>query len=174
MGSLVGATLGHLIEWVESLQGSNLVLHLPADSSSDPIEQLADALTPADMGFERHLLLKSIQEALFDFVGIGTHLSTAEITARLKRALENDTDGAAFILRFLSLHLFNHVWFYTCELFRLRAPSPEAFEREAQEVGRICERSVAAAFEHIETLDTGNLQKLLGDIERELRGAFAL
>jgi hypothetical protein len=173
LGALLVTNLSQLIEWTESLQSENFILDPSASPASNPIEELAEALITPGTGIERHLLLKSLQEALFGVVGLCTSLTTAQLITRLRRSLERDTDAALFIRRFLSMHIFNHVWFYTCELFRLESVSPKAFEREVEEVGRICERSIAVAYERVGVLDASKVNDLIQNLERELWGLQA-
>src|SRR5690242_18014182 len=89
-GPIVRATLRRVNEWTASLQESGGMRHSgSAATASESIEQFADFLIAPGTGIERELLLKSLQEALFCSVHFATHLTAAQIVARLKRSLQS-------------------------------------------------------------------------------------
>ena len=170
IGPLLLPTILQLITWTESLYASSVISHLPATSATDPIEPLAEALVAPGNGIERQLLLKSIQEALFDFVGVDTKFTAGQLATRLKRCFDGKPAALLFIQQFLSLYFFNYVWFYTCEFFRADMVTPEAFEFEVEAVSGLCEKTVLEAFERVSALDATTLAALIQEIEGQLRG----
>ena len=172
------ATLLRLDEWTRSIHAgeaeSPLRRKLIARASApDPIRQIAENLIEHANGTERDLLLKSVQEVLFYSINFETGLNSAQIKMRLKRFLDHEK-RSTFILQFLSFYFFNYVWYHTGESFRAWALTSQVFEKEMENVEKICERIVASAFKSHEreepVLDRNAAKELLHNVEQRLRG----
>jgi len=178
MGSSLVFTLLRISEWVKSIQAgeaeSPLRRKLTSSATrSAPIEQIAENLIEGASGIERDLLLKSIQEVLFYSVDFETDLDLEQIKNRLKRFLDQEK-RLVFMQQFLCFYVFNHVWFHTSESFRAMASTSQVFEKEMEQVEKICERVVASVLKPSEQTDTildrTAAEELIQKIEQRLRG----
>jgi len=172
------ATLLRLDEWTRSIHAgeaeSPLRRKLIARASApDPIRQIAENLIEHANGIERDLLLKSVQEVLFYSINFETGLNSAQIKMRLKHFLDHEK-RSTFIRQFLSFYFFNYVWYHTGESFRAWALTSQVFEKEMENVEKICERIVASAFKSHEreepVLDRNAAKELIHNVEQRLRG----
>jgi len=172
------ATLLRLDEWTRSIHAgeaeSPLRRKLIARASApDPIRQIAENLIEHANGIERDLLLKSVQEVLFYSINFETGLNSAQIKMRLKHFLDHEK-RSTFIRHFLSFYFFNYVWYHTGESFRAWALTSQVFEKEMENVEKICERIVASAFKSHEreepVLDRNAAKELIHNVEQRLRG----
>ena len=172
------ATLLRLDEWTRSIHAgeaeSPLRRKLIARASApDPIRQIAENLIEHASGIERDLLLKSVQEVLFYSLNFETGLNGAQIKTRLKQFLDHEK-RSTFIRQFLSFYFFNYVWYYTGEAFRAWALTSQVFEKEMENVEKICEKTVASAFKSHEreepVLDRNAAKELIHNVEQRLRG----
>jgi len=175
------ATLLRLDEWTRSIHAgeaeSPLRRKLIARATApDPIRQIAENLIEHASGIERDLLLKSVQEVLFYSVNFETGLNGAQIKTRLKQFLDHEK-RSTFIRQFLSFYFFNNVWYYTGEAFRAWALTSQVFEKEMENVEKICEKIVASAFRSHEreeaVLDRNAAKGLIHNVEQRLRGLDA-
>ena len=172
------ATLLRLDEWTRSIHAgeaeSPLRRKLIARATApDPIRQIAENLIEHANGIERDLLLKSVQEVLFYSINFETGLNSAQIKMRLKHFLDHEK-RSTFIRQFLSFYFFNYVWYYTGEAFRAWALTSQVFEKEMENVEKICEKIVASAFRSHEreeaVLDRNAAKGLIHNVEQRLRG----
>ena len=172
------ATLLRLDEWSRSIHAgeaeSPLRRKLIARATApDPIRQIAENLIEHASGIERDLLLKSVQEVLFYSVNFETGLDGGQIKTRLKQFLDHEK-RSTFIRQFLSFYFFNYVWYYTGEAFRAWALTSQVFEKEMENVEKICEKTVASAFKSHEreeaVLDRNAAEELIQNVEQRLRG----
>ena len=172
------ATLLRLDEWTRSIHAgeaeSPLRRKLIARASApDPIRQIAENLIEHANGIERDLLLKSVQEVLFYSINFETGLNSAQIKMRLKHFLDHEK-RSTFIRQFLSFYFFNYVWYHTGESFRAWALTSQVFEKEMENIEKICERIVASAFKSHEreepVLDRNAAKELIHNVEQRLRG----
>ena len=172
------ATLLRLDEWTRSIHAgeaeSPLRRKLIARATApDPIRQIAENLIEHASGIERDLLLKSVQEVLFYSLNFETGLNGAQIKTRLKQFLDHEK-RSTFIRQFLSFYFFNYVWYYTGEAFRAWALTSQVFEKEMENVEKICEKMVASAFRSHEreeaVLDRNAAKGLIHNVEQRLRG----
>ena len=172
------ATLLRLDEWTRSINAgeaeSPLRRKLIARATApDPIRQIAENLIEHASGIERDLLLKSVQEVLFYSVNFETGLNGAQIKTRLKQFLDHEK-RSTFIRQFLSFYFFNYVWYYTGEAIRAWALTSQVFEKEMENVEKICEKTVASAFKSHEreepVLDRNAAKELIHNVEQRLRG----
>ena len=175
------ATLLRLDEWTRSIHAgeaeSPLRRKLIARATApDPIRQIAENLIEHASGIERDLLLKSVQEVLFYSLNFETGLNGAQIKTRLKQFLDHEK-RSTFIRQFLSFYFFNYVWYYTGEAFRAWALTSQVFEKEMENVEKICEKIVASAFRSHEreeaVLDRNAAKGLIHNVEQRLRGLDA-
>ena len=175
------ATLLRLDEWTRSIHAgeaeSPLRRKLIARATApDPIRQIAENLIEHASGIERDLLLKSVQEVLFYSVNFETGLDGGQIKTRLKQFLDHEK-RSTFIRQFLSFYFFNYVWYYTGEAFRAWALTSQVFEKEMENVEKICEKTVASAFKSHEreepVLDRNAAKELIHNVEQRLRGLDA-
>jgi len=172
------ATLLRLDEWTRSIHAgeaeSPLRRKLIARATApDPIRQIAENLIEHASGIERDLLLKSVQEVLFYSLNFETGLNGAQIKTRLKQFLDHEK-RSTFIRQFLSFYFFNYVWYYTGEAFRAWALTSQVFEKEMENVEKICEKIVASACRSHEreeaVLDRNAAKGLIHNVEQRLRG----
>src|ERR1051326_132232 len=131
------------------------------------IEHIAENLVGHATGTERQLLLKSIQEALFFCLTFDTALNSTQVLTRLKQFLDRRRQ-AAFIQRFLSLYVFNGIWFHSEEWFCDQGDTSNIFEKDIEEFDRLCKRAVAGAFKHVDVLSESAAEELIRNIERRL------
>lgn len=180
LGSWVSLTLVNLNSWVSSIEAgatehplNPISVKLTLSRASDSIRLIAEKLTENASGIERDLLSKSLQETLLYCTGIELELDYAEIKTRLLRFLS--TRGKpAFIEQFLSLCIFNFVWFQIGDSFRTNARTLESLERDIDRVDQICQRIVASMWSSFESrgdeLGPGTAEELIRSIEDRLRG----
>ncbi len=171
-------TFLRISEWLKAIQGgeaeSPLRRKLTSSATrSDPIEQIAENVIDRAGGLERDLLLKSIQELLFYSVNFETGLNLEQITSRLKGLLDQEK-RFAFMRQFLCFYVFNYVWFYTSDSFRALSSTSPLFEKEMEQVEKICERMVTSAlkpYEQAESVwDRTAVEEVIQKIEKQLRG----
>lgn len=112
---------------------------------ADLIEQIAFHLTPKSADIECDLLRKSVQELLFMTVGPNADASRNEIADKLA-AFINRRGTEVLVRRFISVHIFNIVWFQTGERFRALAPSANSFLADIEDVEGVCRRIVFASW----------------------------
>ena len=171
----MGTTLVQLDDWATTIvtDGLEATLNgaaglLAASSGVDAIQFIAESLTTGQKGLERELMAKSIQELLFYCTGTNPDISFPQWKGRLVRYLEQ-RGSSTFVQRFLSLALFNSVWFQTGESFRPGAHTPDRFENDIYEVERICQRVGGACWRSMKLrhrkLDVAGVEQLLRDIE---------
>jgi len=110
-------------------------------SGLDLIGSIASELTPDLVGIEGDFLRKSIQELLFQIAGTESELTEAEFASRILVFLKRRGD-AGLLRRFLSVHLFNVVWFQAGDSFRALAWTQNSFVHDMESVERICRRIV--------------------------------
>jgi hypothetical protein len=157
--------------WKESIQagGSELLSRNPTASVPicDLIPQIAESLIEYAPGTERQLLSRSLQEALFCCLGFDTDLTSTQIKTRLKRFFRRHTPGA-FIQQFLSLYFFNCVCFHTADWFSDQGVTPRVFEKDMEELDRICQKAVVGAYKHVSVLSEPAAEELIRNIEHRL------
>lgn len=174
----LGTTLVRLHEWAITVASSGIEATLngasgllAASSGIEAIEFIGESLTTGQKGLERELMMKSIQEALFYCTGTNPDISFLQWKGRLLRYLDQ-RGPSTFVQRFLSLALFNSVWFQTRESFRPGAHSPDRFRNDMYEVERICQRACGACWRSMKLkhrkLELADAQQLLRDIEMKL------
>ena len=134
---------------------------------------IADSLIDEVDQVERNLLSKSLQETILYSVSFKTDINYVQLVTRLRKYV--DRHGTASIVeRFLSLYFFNFVWFRTGESFRAVAWSSESFEKEMENVERICSHVVASLWTPFQEarrgLDRVTAGELVRKIEHRLRG----
>jgi hypothetical protein len=139
--------------------------------ASTLIENIAENLIEQASGIERDLLSKSLQETLLYCTGIDFELDYSELKTRLLRLLES-RGKSVLIEQFLSLCIFNFVWFQVGDSFRATARTPSSFEKDMESVERICQRIVASTWRSYASrqLNTAAAEKLIRRIEQQLRG----
>jgi hypothetical protein len=180
LGSSVNLTLLRLNEWTKSIRAGGLdatVTGASARATFSPaaelIENIAESLIQSADGFERRLLSKSLQETLLYCIGLDTRITRAQLKVRLAEFLKRK-GPAVLIQQFLSLCFFNFVWFQTSDSFRASAETDSAFEKDIENVERLCERAVASSWEAYESiqrpLDSPAAKELIRNIENRLRG----
>ena len=135
----------------------------------DLIAAIAEYLTRDARRLQRDLLCKSVQEALFLSVGTEPQLSRPQFEARLMRFLRRR--GSSGLLRqFLSLYVFNVVWFQTGESFRASAGTNDSFVRDMENLERKSRRIVHATFRKMpHPLTPTSAEELIADIGQRLR-----
>jgi hypothetical protein len=181
VGPAVASTLVRLNKWVLSVQAEGLdadrvaakaELHRPADF----IENLAETLIDHGSGADRKLLLKSLQETFLYCVGFESNLTRAQFKVRFTRYLSRE-GASPFMVRFLSLHFFNFVWFEVGESFRTLAWSSDSFVKDMESVERVCQKTAAIGWKKVEqsqqVLDITAATEIVRSIEQQLRGAQA-
>jgi len=158
-------------DWAESIQAGrcefasgNFETPVPACAL---LQQIGEDLVDNGTGIEHQLLSKSLQETLFSCLGFDTDLTSTQIKTRLKRFLDRHT-RAVFIQRFLSLYFFNCVWFRAVESFTGQAISSQVFEKDMEELDRICKRAVTGVYDRIEVLNESAAEELIRNIEERL------
>jgi hypothetical protein len=141
----------------------------------DLIQKIAEKLTDHAQGVERDLLSKSVQETLFYSVSTDPDLSDTDVRIRLRQYL-NDHAPSALSHRFLSLGLFNLVWFLTSEGFRSEAATAAAFEQDLEDVEQACRKIVASAYVSLNLMqrpiDAAAAGEFVMAIQQRLRGEF--
>jgi hypothetical protein len=112
-----------------------------SDLSMDLVSAIAENIICDATAPERDLLRKSMEETLFYIVRPDPRLTRSQFQVRFTRFLRHR--GLSSLLRmFLSLHLFNIVWFQTEQSFRRLAATDESFLRYTRDVERTCSRIV--------------------------------
>ena len=173
-------TLANFSSWLSSIETGTtehllnpLSVKVIPDRASNSIRVIADKLTENATSIERDLLTKSLQETLLYCTGIDIELDHAELKTRLLHFLSTRCKSA-LIEQFLSLCIFNLVWFQIGESLRIDARTLGSFERDIERVEKICRRIVASTWSLYGSRD-GNLgpgpaQELIRSIEDQLRG----
>ena len=169
-----------LDEWITTIQdgSSNTKLNRTAAKATlnpgfNVIETIATSLVEQAAGAEWDFLSKSLQETLIYCTGFEADINYRQVKSRLARFLAGrGTDS--LIQRFLSLYFFNSVWCETGESFRALAWSSASFEKDMDDVDKMCQRIVASIWKSQELkprpLDSSAAQKLVQNIEAQLRG----
>jgi hypothetical protein len=176
--ALVKAAL-RLDEFAGAVLEGNLRAALPAARGRklsekvgpDLIEFIAQTLSDHAHGLERNLLSKSLQEALFEIVGDDFEIRLPRLEAVLARFLAG-SGRSSLLRRFLSLHLFNAIWYQTGESFRVLARTPRAFSETVEEIELICRRTVSKSWRsqhRTPFLNQSSAERLITSIERRLR-----
>jgi hypothetical protein len=181
LGSALGNTLVRVHEWAASVVLGGLDVSLNGTSGKlknrpavDVIRTIAEYLTAGQPSPERELLSKSLQEALFDCTGIDPDITYPQLQSRFIRFLEQ-RGISFFVQRFLSLALFNLVWFQVGESFRALALTQDSFESDIEGVEWLCNRIVASSWRSSSLmqrpLDRSRAEELIRTIEQRLLGA---
>jgi hypothetical protein len=166
-----------LNDWLASIQSDGLDcarISKEREPAADLIENIAESLIRATSGIEqRKLLSKSLQETLFYCAGIDANIDYPQFKTEFTRYLARH--GAASIVQlFLSLYVFNFVWFEVSESFRATARTPYSFEKDMEGVEAICKEVVDLVWKRFERtkrpLDSSAARELMLDIEQQLRG----
>jgi hypothetical protein len=138
----------------------------------DVIEHIAESLVADDKAPTHELLSKSLQETLLYCTGMDPDLSYAQMKTRLMTFLKR-RGGAAVVRRFLTLSLFNVIWFRTGDAFRGIARTPATYERDMLAVEQFCRRIAASCWRSQNLsrrpLDAEALDDLIRGIERRVR-----
>jgi hypothetical protein len=141
LDELVAAILSHGFEAaLLGVSGS-----VDALVSADLIYCIAAAMTVGTSGIEAELLRKSVQEVFLEITGADGDLSRSELAERVVQFLRR-RGPAGLIRRFLSLHLFNTVWFQTGDSFRSIAWTPKSFVSDMERVERACQQVVQSTW----------------------------
>jgi hypothetical protein len=141
LDEFISAILNHSFDFaLQGIPGS-----LEALVSPDLICCIAIAITAGTSGIEAELLRKSVQEVFLEVAGPDAELTPSEFRARVVQFLHR-RGPAGFIRRFLSLHLFNTVWFQTGDSFRSVAWSTKAFVSDMERVERACQHVVQSTW----------------------------
>ena len=173
-GLSIAPTLVRLSEWLASIQAGTL--EKPSArrlANGDPTKRIAESLIANASATERRLLSKSLREALYYSVGFDGNITGTEFRTRLSRYLIR-RGAPAFIRRFLSLFFFNFVLFETSESFRGLARNLQDFERDLEDLDRVCHQTVTSVWKSFEKtkrpLDLRAATLLVAQIEQRLRG----
>lgn len=181
MGAAVAPTVLRLNKWISSVQAEGLdadriAAKAELHRNADFIENLAETLIEQATGTDRKLLLKSLQETFLYCVGFESNVTRSQFKVRFSRYL-NREGLSAFMVRFLSLHFFNFVWFEVGESFRSLAWSSDSFVKDMEAVERICQKIVASGWKKFDqsgqVLDITTAGELVRYIEQQLRGVQA-
>jgi hypothetical protein len=113
--------------------------------SPDLIYCIALAVTVSTSGIESELLRKSVQEVFLEIAGADADLTRSEFGEKLDSFLRR-RGAAGLTRRFLSLHVFNTVWFQTGDSFRSLAWTPKAFVSDMERVERACQQVVQSSW----------------------------
>jgi hypothetical protein len=123
----------HALEQLPGTQSCDLA----TDVVSVITEEIIRVATPP----EWDLLRKSMEETLFYIVRPDPELTRSQFEVRFTRFITKR--GPSSLLRmFLSLHLFNVVWFQTAQSFRNLAVTDESFLQYTDDLERTCRRIV--------------------------------
>ena len=125
-------------------------------SGLDSINRIATELTFDLTGLDGDFLRKSLQELFFQIAGTDDEITESDLASRLMIVLRR-RGSAGLLRRFLSVHLFNVVWFQTGDSFRALAWTPNSFVHDMETVEVICRRIVDS---------TWRSRKLLGPLDR--------
>jgi hypothetical protein len=106
---------------------------------------VAIALTLGTSGIEADLLSKSVQEVFLEIAGAEPDLTRSELGEKVETFLRR-RGHAGLTRRFLSLHVFNTVWFQTGDSFRSVAWTPKAFVSDMERVERACQQVVQSSW----------------------------
>ena len=140
---------------------------------SELVAIIADSLIDEVDHVERNLLSKSLQETILYSVSFKTDINYVQLVERLRKYVGRH-GTASIVERFLSLYFFNFVWFRTGESFRAVAWSSESFEKDMENVERICLHVVASVWTPFQEaqrgLDRAAAGELVRKIEHRLRG----
>ena len=149
---MLGPELGESIVRLEQLASRILetsfdaaVTEVPesanAQSSDDLLRDLAAHISAGMTGVEGDLVRKSLQESFYQIVGTAPELGRAKLAERLVSFLRR-RGTAGLVQSFLSLHVFNIVWFQTSDAFRSLSSTPDSFLHKMHDVERTCHRIV--------------------------------
>jgi hypothetical protein len=174
LGTFLGSSLVQVYDWACAMMAGDSAAAFsarPDMAAAEAIEITAEQVIVNQTGSERDLLLKSLQEALFYATGTDPDISYSEFSDRFVRFLEQ-RGAASFVQRFLSLALFNLVWFETGESFRGIAGTPDSFEKHILDVERFCQRLAASCWRSLNLmrrpLDLSTALELANRIEKRL------
>jgi hypothetical protein len=139
--------------------------------ASGLIKNIAENLIEQASGVERDLLSKSLQETLLYCTDLDVELNYSEIKTKLVRFLAK-RGKASLIEQFLSLYIFNFVWFYVGDSFQVAARTLDLFEKDMESVERVCHKIVASTWRSYQSrrLDIAAADSLIRRIEQQLRG----
>jgi hypothetical protein len=112
-----------------------------AQSSDDLLRDIAAYISAGMSGVEGDLVRKSLQESFYQIVGTAPELGRAKLAERLVSFLRR-RGTAGLVQSFLSLHVFNIVWFQTSDAFRSLSSTPDSFLHKMHDVERTCHRIV--------------------------------
>lgn len=167
-------TLVELDEWAASVLAEGLepvlrgIAGLPISATaSDLIELIAEGLTRNAQGRQRDVLRKSIQETLYYSTGMEHALSRFDFEERLKRFLRG-RGIAGFVRVFLSVHVFNVIWFQTSETSRATTDLHDS-GLDIETVQRISRNIVQTLKHYLHPLTTASAEKLVAEISRRLQ-----
>jgi len=142
------------------------------DLSVDLVAAIAEHMIVDATSLERDLLRKSMEETLLYIVRPDPELTRSQFQVRFTHFLRRR--GLSSLLRiFLSLHLFNIVWFQTVQSFQSLAATDESFLRYRRDVERTCRRIVNGCWTSQEIFlpfVEPFPDKLLKSIEKRLQG----
>ena len=137
------------------------------------IQGIALMITAGTSGIEAELLRKSVQEVLFQIGGTELELTRPELEERVVSFLRR-RGSAGLIRRFLSLHVFNIVWFQTGDSFRSLAWTPKSFVSDMERVERACQQVVQRTWRSLKIsgpLDRSSAGQLVEQLSNRLTGA---
>jgi hypothetical protein len=137
---------------------------------ADLIRNIAFELTENRKGLEQDVLRKSIQELLLQIAGTNPDIKAQETARRLTAYLRRHREPN-LLRRFLSIHLFNVVWFNSSEGFRLKAWTPNSFVDDMNSVENDCRRIVNAIWKSQKMsvpFNSASAQELVNQLEQRL------
>jgi len=141
LDEFVSTVLNHSFDFaLKAIPGS-----LEALISPDLIYCIAIAMTAGTSGVEAELLRKSVQEVFLEIAGPDSDLTRSELGEKVVQFIHR-RGPAGLTRRFLSLHLFNTVWFQTGDSFRSVAWSSKAFVSDMERVERACQQVVQSTW----------------------------
>jgi hypothetical protein len=176
----VGQVLLRLNEWISSVRNNGTEWGLgriagpgPADGQ-EIVRKIVDHLLADVHDAERDLLRKSLLETLLSLFALEPDLQRSMFADRLSRFLELE-GGDALIRHFLSIHVFNLIWFQTMDSFRGLARTQDMFMKDMQNLEAACSDAVERSWKYAVpcSLDSDCVGRLLGDIENYIRGGSA-
>ena len=169
-------TVVKLDRWATSVlaEGLGAALGVPGWETAgvaDLTRGIAEGLARHAHGLQRDFLQKSLQETLLYIVGPKSNPCGSQLNAALLRFLRL-RGSAGLIRRFLSLHVFNIVWFQTSESVRAVARNQNSFIKDMESLERTCRGVVFAAWKARRMQSPVNphgVEDLVAEIDRRLR-----
>ena len=140
-------TLVHLDKWLTNVAVAGLESSLPALAESKKLKnenlivRVAQDLTQDARGTERDFLCKSLIETLLSISGLEPGVDRPVLAERFARYLQAHS-STELLRKFVSIHVFNVVWFRCCDLLRVEAKSNGDFVRTMEGVEHFCHRVV--------------------------------